>query len=222
MATLIFDSNRLGHNTAIAPSVFDALVHCLNADARFARPLCYCHALTAVFKKHILSGVVLLIDSRCPADVAGFVVAVWIREAVKGILGRWTRPYVCIKVLERMKPTLTHGYSTTTIMTKCWILRRRATMFHSRPCAIFWRMLHAMRDGGRVFAAAAHSGVAGTNLASFDSSFDPAFAAANNVPVFAIKEWLTDNGPKSRDVANLRQVRESALWHPSIFSWVGV
>ena len=90
-----------------------------------------------------------LLFDRSPSDIAGFVVAIWVRIAIHGERGRRALADVGKKVFKAIQPALANLNSSPTIILVFFILRISASLNHRRPHAVLWRASHTVRRIGR-------------------------------------------------------------------------
>lgn len=76
-------------------------------------------------------------------------IALAVVTAFNGVLRAWLWPHVGVKGFKRVKPSLTHGNTSTTVVVKMCVIGSGAASDHVGPCSILDRVRHAMRDRSR-------------------------------------------------------------------------
>ena len=103
------------------------------------------HATEAVSLRFAL--VVVLLMARGPSAIGRFVVAVVV-NAVNRVFGRRLETHIGMEVREGIKPSLTDGDASTTVVFVSGGGHSGASPDHVSPSSIFRRVSHAMRGFG--------------------------------------------------------------------------
>lgn len=139
------------------------------------------HALNRSSKlnKHVVSSVSVLLPACSPANIAGFIVAVFIWPAIKGESG-WTRPHVFEKAFEGDPPGADR-YSAPAVIVKRMALRVVAAIHHCHPASILSGAGHPVGSSGisdpRPGRASARSCLAGPKAVVAHKAFCSTFAS---------------------------------------------
>lgn len=125
------------------PTLYASLQYFLR-DTKLSRPFRERHSSVLVGDKMVIPFVVSLFESDSPSAIFGRVWAIVV-NAINGMLWRWARPHVSVKVLERVDPASAHCNTARAIVR---IIRRFgicASALDMPPTSVLGRVSHAVR-----------------------------------------------------------------------------
>jgi hypothetical protein len=115
-------------------------------EMQFFFPVFHALSLAVIGKQMISSGITTLLAHCRPSAIGLFVrTTVVIRVAIQRML--WTRAtsHVFQEMLKGLHPAFTDGYPSAAIAHVVTITRIKATIFHTSPNVIFWRIPQTVR-----------------------------------------------------------------------------
>lgn len=128
--------NRRGHGFFDTPSPPDATANNVLRNAKANSPIRDAQSYTVKLDKLVLCCVSSLLFPRRPSAIAGLIIAV-IVDSVYRVMSAWTRPHICKKGVERIFPSLTDGYSPSSVVLPLRKSRICAPSNYSPPCFMF-------------------------------------------------------------------------------------
>ncbi len=217
--------HRRGQCTLYGPTMLEAFIQGVKSDAANFPPFCKTQRHSIIRDHSIAAGVSILLRCRRPAAVFRAVISVVV-NSVETMAWRWARSHVLKKCLER-QPPFANDNPSPAITIESWVMSIVASLKHSGPHAILWRVVQAVRLVG---APITRSAGAVSQISSSDGLLHAASTTAqpeHGLP--AVSGVRMKDGPATKQQAS--QVYESVAVlgritrsHTSLlfrFGWIG-
>ena len=81
----------------------------------------------------------------CPSAIRWRIVTAII-DSIDAVCWGWFRPHVGVEVGERVQPVCADSNTSTAVPLVVRFILIKATLFHARPCLVFWRMSASVRQ----------------------------------------------------------------------------
>lgn len=194
-------------NVLIVPSTTQSVEDSGYRDVQFSRPLGARHRATIESKYPVASLIIGLLLVGGPADIPRFVVPVGV-DAIKGVLGARTRPYVVDKRGEVTPPFIADNDSTATVESIPGVIGVVTPRPHLDPSPMLWcscASMNTMAAGSNhLLSLQASAGFRDATVERFfkNVALNTAIAAAED-PLSAMRsDWFAERGPSSEATAN--------------------
>lgn len=117
------------------PSIQQPTSNCTSTGIKASAPFGQAQGFSVVRNELGVPSVLVLCGAVSPSAVARLIVAV-IVDAVNRVIAFGARPHIFKEAAKRLKPSVTHGNATPTVVLIVRLVRVIATIFHACPTFI--------------------------------------------------------------------------------------
>lgn len=125
--------------TPVVNAVFEYMLR----GAKNIAPSFHCVRLALIGYVSAAAGVIVLLLARGPLTVSRLIISV-IADAVNGASTFWSRPHIFKEIGERVLPSITNSYTSTSIKLISFVFNSIAPRFHALPVLIFGSFISAV------------------------------------------------------------------------------
>lgn len=125
----------------VGPTKANTRTNRVFVQAKFPDPCRKSLRFSEILYQFSVAPIALLFTPRCPADIAGFVIAMLIWVSVKRMIRRWCRTHIVKKCGERSRPLFAYRNSFASVIRKLLGIFWIAPSLHCCPARILVRSL---------------------------------------------------------------------------------